>query len=100
MSEASKLQLTELTTIQKLKVAMNGPGRNVSFTPTLWITEVPELSARKGAGHPATARGSQFCSIGPSTPYSALSSVTGLNETVATEAASARSIVQRAFIIH
>ena len=99
MSRVTKVRIAEITTNQKLSVAANGPGRNVSSTPTLWMTDVPGLSARKGAGHPATARGSQLCAIEASEPYSALSSVAGLVHAVATETANASIVIQSAFAI-
>ncbi|ODP37046.1 hypothetical protein BFL28_18985 [Sphingomonas turrisvirgatae] len=61
----------------KLHVARNGPALNSSSTPILYGTEVLGLSAIYGAGQPATARGFQLSSQGPSEPYIARSSVCG-----------------------
>lgn len=67
----------DVTMNQKMKVPTNDHGRKLSSIPISCVTDTSGLSARYGAGHPATFRGSQLSWIEPSVPYIALSSVGG-----------------------
>ena len=78
----SSLTIVVLTISQNDRSARKAPIRNSSSGPIWCATEVSGLSARYGAGQPASFRGSQFCSRGPSNPYMARSSDWGLIHTV------------------
>ena len=91
MARRTSAPAANITRNQKLKVPIKEPKRKLSSNPILCVTDMPGLSARKGAGHPDTSRGSQFSCSGPSKPYIAFSSVAGLIQAVPSEIANAKT---------